>query len=93
MKVVIAIYYLSPILIFSIYIIMDYTKSATVTQTEFIIGWNNLLGILKQILSSIPNTDDTRVFILLFNKINSNCHAAINFMRKYIAHTKQQIQK
>ena len=72
---------------------MDYTKSATITQMEFMTDWNNLLGILNQILSSIPNTDDTRVFILLFNKINSNCHAAINFMRKYIVHTKPQIQK
>lgn len=59
---------------------MDYTKSATIIQTEFIAEWNNLLGVLDKILLSISNTNRTRVFILLFNKINSNCHAAINLI-------------
>lgn len=82
MKVIIAIYYLSPTLIFSIYIIMDYTKSATVIQTKFFIRWQNLLKILNNIAPSIPNTEDSRVFILLINKINSNCIAAISLISK-----------
>lgn len=61
---------------------MDYTKSATVIQMEFMTEWNNLLGILNKILLSIPNIDNTRVFLLLLNKINSNCHAAINLIYK-----------
>ena len=35
-----------------------------------------------RILFSIPNTDNVRVFILLFNKINSNCHAAISLVER-----------
>lgn len=61
---------------------MDYTKSATIMQAEFITEWNNLLGIWDRILFSIPNTDNVRVFILLFNKINSNCHAAISLVER-----------
>ncbi|WP_428059820.1 DUF5677 domain-containing protein [Candidatus Avelusimicrobium stercoris] len=61
---------------------MDYTKSATIMQTKFITEWNNLLEIFNQILFSIPDTDTTRVFILLTNKINSNCRAAINLIEQ-----------
>ena len=61
---------------------MDYTKSATIMQTKFITEWNNLLETFNQVLFSIPNTDSTRVFILLTNKINSNCRAAINLIEQ-----------
>lgn len=61
---------------------MNYTESATIMQTKFITEWNNLLGFLDQILLSIPNTDSSRVFILLLNKINSNCHAAIDLINR-----------
>lgn len=61
---------------------MDYTKSATVIQTQFFIRWQNLLKILNNIAPSIPNTADSRVFILLINKINSNCIAAISLILK-----------
>lgn len=61
---------------------MDYTKSATIMQTKFIIEWNNLLGVFNRVLFSIPNTDNLRVFILLINKINSNCQAAITLVSK-----------
>ena len=61
---------------------MDYTKSATVIQTKFIIRWQNLLKILNNIAPSIPNTADSCIFILLINKINSNCIAAISLILK-----------
>ncbi len=61
---------------------MDYTKSATIIQTEFIIRWQNLLKILNNIAPSIPNTPDSRIFIFLVNKINSNCIAAISLILK-----------
>ena len=59
---------------------MDYTKSATLMQMKFMAEWNNLLGVFNRILFAIPNTDNLRVFILLINKINSNCRAAINLI-------------
>jgi len=49
-------------------------------QMKFMVEWNNLLGVFNRILFAIPNTDNLRVFILLINKINSNCRAAINLI-------------
>lgn len=59
---------------------MDYTKSATPLQTKFITGWNNLLSFFDKVLFSIPEHENLRIFILLINKINSNCQAAINLI-------------
>lgn len=59
---------------------MDYTQSATIQQTQFIVAWNNLLSYSSRVLFAIPEEDRLRVFILLLNKINSNCRAAINLI-------------
>ena len=59
---------------------MDYTKSATPLQTKFITEWNNLLVSFNKVLFSIPEHENLRIFILLINKINSNCRAAINLI-------------
>lgn len=59
---------------------MDYTQSATLQQTQFIQAWNNLLEHSKTVLFAILEEDRSRVFILLLNKINSNCRAAINLI-------------
>lgn len=61
---------------------MDYTKTATIMQTKFITEWNNLLAAFNEVLFSIPQKDQLRIFILLTNKINSNCRAAINLIGK-----------
>lgn len=59
---------------------MNYTQSATIQQTQFIVAWNNLLSYSSRVLFAISEKDQSRVFILLFNKINSNCRAAINLI-------------
>ena len=59
---------------------MDYTKSATLIQTKFIVAWNNLLAVFNRILFAISDKEQLRLFILLINKINSNCRAAINLI-------------
>lgn len=61
---------------------MDYTKTATIMQTEFITKWNNLLAAFNEVLFSIPQKDQLRIFILLINKINSNCRAAVNLISR-----------
>lgn len=59
---------------------MNYTRSATIQQTQFIVAWNNVLSYSSRVLFAIPEEDRLRVFILLLNKINSNCRAAINLI-------------
>lgn len=51
-------------------------------QTEFITKWNNLLASFNEVLFSIPQKDQLRIFILLINKINSNCRAAVNLISR-----------
>lgn len=61
---------------------MDYTKTANIMKKEFIIEWNNLLKAFNDVLFSIPPKEELQVFILLINKINSNCLAAIDLINK-----------
>ena len=49
-------------------------------QSQFIQAWDNLLDHSKTVLFAIPKEDRLRVFILLLNKINSNCRAATNLI-------------
>ncbi len=49
-------------------------------QTEFILEWNNLLTAFNEVLFSIPKKQQLDIFILLINKINSNCRAAVNLI-------------
>lgn len=61
---------------------MNQIKSTTQIQTKFITVWNNLLEAFNQVLFEIPGTEQLSLFILLINKINSNCRAAINLIEQ-----------
>lgn len=63
---------------------MNYTQSASILQTKFITAWANLLWAFNRVLFSIPETEHLRIFILLINKINSNCQAALHLIDKGI---------
>lgn len=67
---------------FGVYTITDYTQSATIMQLKFRNEWNHLLGTFNQVLFAIPENENLHIFILLINKINSNCRAAINLIEQ-----------